>query len=127
MPEGPKKVPVRIGHLADNLGNEHLSGCQKVFPGDRLVGHVLRAAENSRNISLRLGGKNLKHRAVVTEHVDDKRAAQAVVYYFVCEQVAYIKKIARMLAIKREAGGQCAYAEGVAQPAQRGSAHKANH
>ena len=90
-----------LRHLADDLLDEIFARLQEVIEADRLVHHALEAPPVfGRNIEP-LRRENFGHRPVMAQQVDDEGLAQRVVDAFICQQVAHVEQVARVLAVER--------------------------
>lgn len=84
-----------------DLADEILTRLQKFIKCHRLVDHSLETAPVFRRNLEPRRRKDLCHRAIVAEQVNDERLAQPVVYSFMGEQAPHVEQIAWMLAVER--------------------------
>ena len=88
-----------VGHFTHDFSNQVLTRLEKFIECDGLINHALETAPVfGGNVEPR-GRKNLRHRAIVAEDVDDECLAQAVVDSLMCEQIPHIEQIAWMLSV----------------------------
>src|SRR5580704_11418335 len=80
-----------VGHFADDLANEGLARLQQLIQSDRSVHHSLKTAFVFGRDIEPCRCKDLRHRAMVAQKIDDERLPQSVVYSFMGEQVTYVE------------------------------------
>src|SRR6185437_6919173 len=99
--ERNQELLVVLRHVGDDFLDERLACLEKLIKTNFPVDHSLEAAfVFCRNLQAR-GCEDFGHRPVMADQIDDEGFAEFVIDAFVGEQVANIKKIAGMLAIKR--------------------------
>src|SRR5215831_19373747 len=75
-----------LWHLADDLVDEIFARFQKIIEADRLVHHALETAFVFGRYVQPLRRKNLGHRPVVAEQVNDEGFSQRLVDALICQE-----------------------------------------
>ena len=92
---------MRRWQLCNKCGDQRLPGFGEFFEQNRLRRHAFESATELLFERLAFWSKNLRHRPVVAQKLDDESAPQRVIDAFVCEKIACVEEITRMLPVKR--------------------------
>src|ERR1019366_2714525 len=97
--EGEKKPAMIHRHPSDDIGSQRLARPHKLIDGYGHVGHSLKTAcEFLRDIEARRL-KQFGEWTVGADKINDERPAQLIADAFVCQKIAHVEKVARVLTV----------------------------